>query len=142
MLVFPLHNWILLWSGNTWMLMNNAMFSIKIFYEEFRSIVSSNDCNIGMKLCVNHVTKWDQQRSSVRFWFHEVNPSGSCGIIHNGKEVSETIMSEPSKWSPQWIKLKALSETWLIEGNESCFCFAIGQRTQFFLIWKVCTSRI
>jgi len=36
---------------------NNAMFSIKILYEEFRSIVSSNDRNIGMKLCVNHVTK-------------------------------------------------------------------------------------
>ena len=42
----------------------------------------------------------------------------------------------------QWIKSKALFEIWVKDGNGSLFYFAIGQRTQFLLLWKDCTSGI
>ena len=42
----------------------------------------------------------------------------------------------------QWIRTKAVLDKWLKKGNGKRFCFAMGQRVQFLLLWTVLTSRI
>ena len=42
----------------------------------------------------------------------------------------------------QWIRSKAVLDKWLKKGNGKRFCFAMGQRVQFLLLWTVLTSRI
>ena len=42
----------------------------------------------------------------------------------------------------QWIRSKIVLNKWLKKGNGKRFCFAMGQRVQFLLLWTVLTSRI
>ena len=56
-LMFPLHNRILLWSVDTALLMNDAIRVVKINHVKLQSIISSNGLNWGLKLSMYHIVK-------------------------------------------------------------------------------------
>ena len=70
MLMFSLHNRILLWSISTTMLMQNAIRTIEIWHVKFHSIISSNRFNFAAKLCKNHRIKRREERPNFIFGFH------------------------------------------------------------------------
>ena len=55
--MFPLHNKILLWNGNTTMLAYDTMSLKEISHLEFNTIVSPKDFNRLTKLILNHGIK-------------------------------------------------------------------------------------
>ena len=72
MLMFPLHNLILLWSGNTRMLLSDAICSKEVFHEKFMIIISPKIFDSLIELCVNCIIERLKKRSSFSFRFHQI----------------------------------------------------------------------
>ena len=69
-LMFSLHNRILLWSINTTMLMYNAIRVIKICHVKLHSIIRPNKLYFAAKLSKDHRIKGRNERSNFRLRFH------------------------------------------------------------------------
>jgi hypothetical protein len=83
MLVFSLHNSILLWSFNTGQLVNGSIRRKKIMHLEFRTIIRMQTLNFEIKLCLYKAKKRFNKGTSLRLAFHEMHPSKPGIIIHN-----------------------------------------------------------
>ena len=91
MLMFSLHNRILLWSLNTTSLVNDAVSRIKIRKFELKGIIRPKTFDFDIELSENHVVKGNNQGFNFRFGLHKKKPSCPSCIINQSKEISMTI---------------------------------------------------
>ena len=69
--------------------MDNTFKGIKGIKGKLRTIFSSQNLDRSFKLSQDHVKERLNKQGSIRFMFHQINPSAFVAIIYQGRKYLE-----------------------------------------------------
>ena len=109
--------------------MDNALIRKIIIHFEFSTIIWPKAFDFCFELSLNKLKEGFDNRNSLWFILHQMNPSKPWIIIHNCQEKTRTIYWLGDQRTPisQCMRLKGEFETEMLMGKGSLCCFAIGQ---------------